>query len=308
MTQMLTNIRIANKRPGMTAFLIVAMLLVASTGFGQGIAIKVSGNKPASFVSGSSTYAHRNVTNAILHAGKSDNTDRVEYIMPDGLTIVASKEEGFVVLNNDNETLQVAVITGLDGSDAPAAYTEVLQIAPAAKENAAVFVRYSDLGLKNGTIIYGHTVFANNAAAHTVAGIFQVSEILAPIASDVTRPAVSSASGTAQVNAPALNATDLNIGGLIASYKMISVPSVSQGILYYNNGSSYAAVSEGMTLTSPQAASLKFDAADGYMGTAVFQYIATNSFGLTSNVAFGTIPVYTVPTANGSSKVNLYKW
>jgi hypothetical protein len=68
------------------------------------------------------------------------------------------------------------------------------------------------------------------------------------------------------------------------------LPSVASGVLYYYNGSTYLPVSTGQVITVAQSSSLKFDPADGFMGNAVFEYLATNNFGLLSNTAYGTIP------------------
>jgi hypothetical protein len=46
---------------------------------------------------------------------------------------------------------------------------------------------------------------------------------------------------------------------------------------------------------------LKFDTADGYDGDAVFTYNATNNFSLISNIAYGTIPVSTIPLVSAGA-------
>jgi|GEM_PF-3402010 len=301
--------------------------------------------------------------------GNNNNIERFDYIIPDGYTIVANSQEGFIVMDRGvlgaHDPFCVAVITSLNSSDNPSAYTSVLRLnssnygsvnpipvmtsyvlrmdegesklkasttTDASQGIGGVFIRYSDLGLSNGTVIYGYSVFGgdfpsgasgskvvdwNNTTYFptntepgnggldmlAVSGVFQLSNALAPLANDVTRAAVCNPDGTGKVSVPSLSATDLNSGGVISSYKIITIPSASQGVLYYYNGSSYVPVSAGMTLTISQSSSLKFDPADGFMDDAVFQYTATNNFGLVSNIAYGTIPVYTMPTTSAGSDV-----
>ncbi|GAA4463597.1 hypothetical protein GCM10023093_12430 [Nemorincola caseinilytica] len=303
--------------------------------------------------------------------GNNNNIERFDYIIPDGYTVVSNSQEGFIVMDrgvlNAHDPFCVSVITNLNSSDVPSAYTQVLwlnsshygsvnpitvmssnvlrmdegdsrlRISTTTDANqgiGGVFIRYSDLGIANGTVIYGYSVFGgdfpsgssgskvvdwNNSTYFPtntepgnggldmlcVSGVFQLSNTVAPIANDVARAAICNPNGTGQVSVPALSATDANSGGVISSYKIVAIPSASQGILYYYNGSSYVAASAGLTLTISQSASLKFDPADGYMGDAVFQYTATDNYGLTSNIAYGTIPVYTMPTTTAGSNVTI---
>ncbi|GAA4463593.1 hypothetical protein GCM10023093_12420 [Nemorincola caseinilytica] len=298
----------------------VALLLSAQAGFAQvGIQVQspvyMSSNSASlsSFVTGGKTYAHRNVANGQIRTGKHEqNGTRLDHIVRVGHTVVANTQEGFVVLSKDvTRTFSVAVIKTLDGADNPSGYTQVLHIDPAQlslKEGMnGVFIRYADLGLANGTVVYGYSVFGSELGVLAVPGFFQVSNVLAPIANDVVRAAVNNIKGMGPVSIPALNADELNNGGVVVEYKIVTVPAIASGILHYYNGTGYMPVGEGRTLTLSQARSLKFQPAEGYMGTAVFGYMATNNFGIASDTAYGTIPVYTTPTA-GASKVNVNNW
>jgi hypothetical protein len=296
--------------------------------------------------------------------GNNNNIERFDYIIPGGYTVVANSQEGFIVMDRGvlgaHDPFCVSVISSLDGSQNPATYTSVLwlnsshygtvnpipvmysyvlrkdpsdsKLEVSAHTNSdqgvgGVFIRYSDLGLANGTVIYGYSVFGadfpsgasgskvvdftnttyfpNNTTPSNggldmlaVSGVFQLSNALAPIANDVTGAHVCNLSGTGQISVPALSAIDLNSGGSISNYKILSLPPAGQGVLYYHNGSSYVPASVGLLLTIAQSASLKFDPADGFSGEAVFEYLAINNFGLLSNTAYGTMNFSTLPVVS----------
>jgi hypothetical protein len=301
--------------------------------------------------------------------GNNNNIERFDYIIPDGYSVASASQEGFIVMDrgvlNAHDPFCVAVVTALDASGNPSAYTNVVRVNSThygtvnpipvmssnvlrkdASESAlkistnttadqgigGVFIRFSDVGLSSGATVYGYSVFGadfpvggsganvvnwtnstyfptNTAPGNggldmlAVSGIFQLSNALAPIANDVSAAGICNATGTGKKVVPALSANDLNSGGSIVSYKIITVPSASQGVLFYNNGSGDVPVTAGLVLTIAQSSTLKFDPADGYAGDAVFQYTATNAFGLVSNVAYGTISVFQMPTTSAGSNI-----
>ncbi len=296
--------------------------------------------------------------------GNNNNIERFDYIIPGGYTIVANSQEGFIVMDrgvlNAHDGFCVAGIKTLNSSQNPSSYTSALRLTSsnygsvnpiavmssvvmrkdpsdsklevstttdASQGIGGVFIRFADLGLPNGTVVYGYSVFAadfpSGAAASrivdwedenyfptdtepgaggldmlAVSGVFQLSNALAPLANDVTKTATCNITGTGMISVPTLIATDLNSGGSIASFTILTLPSVASGVLYYYNGSSYLPVSTGQVITVAQSSTLKFDPADGFSGDAVFEYLATNNFGLLSNTAYGTMPFSTVPVVN----------
>lgn len=115
-----------------------------------------------------------------------------------------------------------------------------------------------------------------------------------PVAQDISTPVIANPNGTGQTAIPSLVATDAD--GTIASYTIVSVPLVTEGVLYYFNGTSYVVAGGGQVLTPAQAASLKFDPADGFTGNATFTYSTTDNLGLIDNTpATYNIPVGIVP-------------
>ncbi|WP_238387971.1 Ig-like domain-containing protein [Hymenobacter sediminis] len=84
-----------------------------------------------------------------------------------------------------------------------------------------------------------------------------------------------------QVTLSALNASDPDKDGSIASYRIASLPTA--GTLYYNNNGTYTAVTTaGLVLTPVQARSLRYTAS-GTAGNVTFTYAATDNTGIESN-------------------------
>ena len=102
--------------------------------------------------------------------------------------------------------------------------------------------------------------YTGNTDRTQTAGIASLSWCrLAPVANPVTTAAMPSSAG--QVGISPLDATS---EGTISSYKILTLPAAGQGVLYYNStGTTYAAATTNLTLTPAQAASLRFDPADG---------------------------------------------
>ncbi len=99
-----------------------------------------------------------------------------------------------------------------------------------------------------------------------------------PVPADVLNPALSNTAAATTISG--LSASDSNAGGSIVSYIIATLPSAASGVLYYADGST--PVKSGDVLTPAQAASLKFDPAAGFVGSATFDYTATDNYGLTS--------------------------
>ncbi len=80
--------------------------------------------------------------------------------------------------------------------------------------------------------------------------------------------------------------------GTIATYTIETLPTAAMGVLTYNGGT---LVTVGQVLTPTQMATLSFDPAAGFAGTASFTYSATDNSSQKSNIANYSIPVVNVP-------------
>ncbi len=109
---------------------------------------------------------------------------------------------------------------------------------------------------------------------------------IAPVTTNITNANMSASASATAISA--LNGTD---DESVVSYTVATIPSSLAGVLLYNNGTSYVAVTAGQSLTPAQAASLKFDPLGTFNGNAIFTYTATDNRGLTSNTSTFTLPV-----------------
>ena len=127
-----------------------------------------------------------------------------------------------------------------------------------------------------------------------------------PVAQDISTPWFGNSTGTGQTAISGLSATDAD--GTIASYTIMSLPAVTQGVLYYKSGTVYNEVTCGQVLTPTEASNLKFDPADGYTGVATFQFTATDNLGLADNTpATYYLPVNkATPLATDISNHSIY--
>lgn len=92
--------------------------------------------------------------------------------------------------------------------------------------------------------------------------------------------------------------------GVIASYTVSSIPSATQGVLTYCTtppATGCGTVISGTTVLTPaQMMTLKFDPTLGFSGNYVFNYIATDDNGNTSNTSTFTIPVVPLSGTGGN--------
>jgi hypothetical protein len=118
-----------------------------------------------------------------------------------------------------------------------------------------------------------------------------------PVAQNILNAAINN--NAAQSPILGLIASDAS-GLAIASYTIKTIPTVAQGVLYTCStndvpcSGTYSAVVANQVLTPAQAASLYFDPAKTFVGTASFTYDATNANG-TSNTATVGVPVINNP-------------
>ncbi|RDC63171.1 lectin-like domain-containing protein [Adhaeribacter pallidiroseus] len=125
---------------------------------------------------------------------------------------------------------------------------------------------------------------------------------LPPTATNITTaPLLNSLAAT---NIASLSAT----GGTITTYQILasSLPTAAQGVLYGGTMMpimSFILTGGYYTLTAAQAASLQFDPAPGYFGTATFSYRASNNNGVTysTNTATYSIPIDAAPAVSNTT-------
>jgi hypothetical protein len=129
--------------------------------------------------------------------------------------------------------------------------------------------------------------------------IFVCKSVIPPIANNIT--AVRMNSINAALAIPELKASNPS-GTDIREYKVLTLPSASQGILYYCTsattpcpGGSLSLVTTSTPLTLAQARRLYFDPNQNFTGNVTFTYNATDTNDLLSNTATYTIPVFNNP-------------
>ena len=267
--------------------------------------------------------------NAFVNVGEGGNAERIDYIAPSGFTIVSAGKEGFVVADggNEHEAFCVAAITAIDNAGEPIAFSKVLKVAantygPEMADAAGVLVRFEDLGLAGGSVVYGYSVLATDMVGtpatswstypnHTnekeggldmlgISGFFVLSDKKAPIAKDADVTAL----GTQPVRVKGGATTTT---GEIAFYTLIRVPRLSEGFLCYTDGNNIVPASIGKRLTTAQMKTLTFCGVADFAGDAEFEYTATNDAGLMSNTAYGTVHVQPVTTTSMEPAVRIQK-
>ena len=115
-----------------------------------------------------------------------------------------------------------------------------------------------------------------------------------PDTTPVNTPAQPNPPGTTQYQAPTLVGTDPENGALGAgnTFKIVTIPTPAQGILYYNG----VAVTAGQTIANYDPTKLKFDPVDGVVNMS-FTYAAIDAAGkedptpATATMAFNATPV-----------------
>lgn len=157
-------------------------------------------------------------------------------------------------------------------------------------QDGTVFVSFGGNSVTSITIRYttvNSSLVNNNPGLQAIAiGNVTFQKSVAPTTSNVTTTGIVNTA--AQTAISGLSGSD---DESIASYTIATIPAVTSGILYYNNGTTYVPVTAGLTLTTAQVASLKFDPSATYTGNATFTYTATDNRGNVSNTSTFTIPV-----------------
>jgi hypothetical protein len=128
----------------------------------------------------------------------------------------------------------------------------------------------------------------SNTANYTIPVTATATTARPPLADNITAQPINNSLGNTAI--PALQANDLD--GSVASYKILSLPLATEGILTCCGGTP---VTVNQVLTPAQAATLQFDPVAGFIGTANFTYYATDNTGLVSNIANYNLPVVNTP-------------
>ncbi len=151
---------------------------------------------------------------------------------------------------------------------------------------SGTYVGYSELLF---TAIDNNEAIDNTPATITLQMVNQP-----PVSADVSSAAIANPVGSTKFNVMPLKAEDKD--GAVAYYKIISLPTIAEGVLFYNNGTGYAPVSQNQILTIAQASTLMFDPVDVLNGVADFTYTAGDNNGLEDNTpAIMYLPTQQVP-------------
>jgi hypothetical protein len=144
--------------------------------------------------------------------GNNNNIERVDAIIPGGLQAPDNGKIGLAIFErgntNQHDPVKVAAILGVDASNNPTSYSSIITLtsasygttdAVAAKNYVierrdiltsthllastsvsqnfgGVFIKYSDFGISNGTIIYGYSVIPNDFKGSTSADIINYTD------------------------------------------------------------------------------------------------------------------------------------
>lgn len=218
------------------------------------------------------------------------------YTYVDQVTVSATGPAGAVSpsLSKYNTSSAVFVIAGnvaTGNTGTGGANVSSLQLNNAAQDGT-MFVNFNGNAVTTVTVRYttlNSALVSNNPGLQAIAfGNLSFQKAIAPVTTNVSASAIRNTSGATAIAALA-GTDDESIG----SFTVATLPPAAAGVLQYNNGSSYTAVSAGQVLTPAQAASLKFIPLATYTGNAVFTFTATDNRGLVSNTSNYTIPVTT---------------
>ena len=147
-----------------------------------------------------------------------------------------------------------------------------------------------------GKATFNYTALDNsgntsNTANYTIPVVATATPARPPLADDITAQPLNNSLGSTAI--PSLLANDLD--GTVTSYTVSTIPTAAQGVLTCCGGT---AITAGQVLTPAQAATLQFDPAPSFIGTASFTYTATDNAGLVGNTATYKLPVVnTAPVA-----------
>ncbi|CAN5424851.1 hypothetical protein BH11BAC3_BH11BAC3_39090 [soil metagenome] len=285
--------------------------------------------------------------------GNNNNIERLDVVFAGGMISMINTKVGFALFErgNDNEHdgFVIAAIKTIDIAGSATSYGKPLRVTSAKYGNlpgsslkyyvvrrdlaveatlkmstsgnqniGGVYISLDELGIANGDIIYGYSVFSSDLPTNATSadmvdytnptffptntgadkggidlialtGILSVPNavILPPTAENIINPAIwhdAPVTGIEPLDATAAS-------GTIISYTIKTIPSADRGTLYSLINGNSMAVSTGQILTANQINSLAFKPMVGKGGDAVFYYNAKDSYDQVSNTASYTIPV-----------------
>ncbi|QNE41428.1 T9SS type A sorting domain-containing protein [Hymenobacter sp. NBH84] len=222
------------------------------------------------------------VVNLALSSGYTDEvtisgTTATNTTVRPTLTLVGSSAT-YINLSNTTTTATATAKVGPGGNSAV--------------DGASVDVAFN-VPVTSFTIVYRNTTAANGLLPLTETQSISIPSIswcrIEPVANDVTTAGMSNGASVLPISA--LSAA---VDGTLKGYKLVTVPSATQGILYVNG----TAATAGQNLTPVQATQLTFDPAVTAMGPVSFSYTAIDD----ADVQDATPATYTIPvTPTGAS-------
>lgn len=133
-------------------------------------------------------------------------------------------------------------------------------------------------------IVFSSVLYATNVTDYTDTSMETV--ITPPITDDKLNPSIKNSLGA--VNILDLSGKDSE-GMAVNNFTIKTLPDVTQGILYMEDGVTGVGVEE--NLTKEESDGLRFDPNENFVGDSTFTYVAVDDYGLIGNEATVTIPV-----------------
>ncbi|HEU4473141.1 MAG TPA: Ig-like domain-containing protein [Flavisolibacter sp.] len=275
---------------------------------------------PAADFLGNATFSYFATSNSGTISNTASYTIPVSNRAPVANTILSQ------IINNTAAATQLPALTGADAdgtigsfaitslptaaqgilylcNPSCAAVTAGQTISPANAAN----LQFDPAAGFTGTVRFNYTVTDNSgntsqAAVYNIPVKGAANINLPPYADNASAPPMLNSYGNTQI--PGLAVRDAD--GSITSYTIESIPAVAQGLLSYcSNGTepctgTVTNINGVVSLSPAQMATLKFDPAPGFTGTAVFTYHGTDNSGNKSNTAFYSIPVSNIAPVAGT--------
>ncbi|WP_460502359.1 T9SS type A sorting domain-containing protein, partial [Hymenobacter agri] len=253
------------------------------------VATTVAG--PAVAITGSSVSYSVMTTN---NGPSSATTVAQTVTLPVGIVSYSLNGGAAVVLNGGSATTTTTTVTLPVPATLPAGPNNTVT-------NSVVFNAPAST-----TSNFPYTVPANVSAGNetgtttnNTASITTTRYALPPVATDVTNTLQAPQANTAAVALPISPLAATSAASTIGGYTLVTVPTIGQGVLSYNNGGTYTTAAAGQVLTPTQAASLRFLPASGYVGNASFTYTATDA----TNLVSGNVATYLLPVGTDNAAV-----
>jgi uncharacterized repeat protein (TIGR01451 family) len=239
---------------------------------------------PATALAGTSqTYTATTLNNGLSATG-SATTQTVT--LPAGVAPVVGSITGGGMYSAASNTITWTIASGQVAGSAGVVANSFVVVQPA-----------GGLTLTASVTVTGESTSNNNDATLTTTVPNQPPTVAAVINALQSPEGNSAASSTTapygMLISPLVASDPENALSTTAPFTVVTTPeAATQGTLYYSTGgSSYTALSPGQSLTTAQAATLRFLPKAGYVGNVAFTYLATDAAGNQSVAANYTIPV-----------------